>query len=276
MDVHRLTKEMLDGFERNDLLTYASAISFQVLTAIVPFMLFGLGVLGFLKLGSVWRTDLAPDVRDSVSHASYVVINNTVNHVIEKKQLFWLTGGFVLALWQVSGAVRAVMGALDGIYDCRRHRPFKERYVLSAWLSVAVATCLVASFAVARFVPLLLGDPPLLLSILAFIARWLVAAFFMALAVGLLAHFAPGVRRPLPWVSFGTGVVIVGWVGMSIGFGVYLTKIADYQSIFGHLATVIVVMAYLYASAVVFLGGLQLDAIVRSQVRRRARERAAA
>jgi membrane protein len=276
MDVRRLTKEMLDGFERNDLLTYASAISFQVLTAIVPFLLFGLGVLGFLKLGAVWRTDLAPDVKVSVSHASYVVINNTVNHVIEKKQLFWLTGGFVLALWQVSGAVRAVMGALDGIYDCRRHRPFKERYVLSAWLSVAVGACLVASFGVARFVPLALGNPPLVLAILAFLARWFVSACFMALAVGLLAHFAPGVRRPLPWVSFGTGVVIVGWVGMSIGFGVYLTQIADYQSIFGHLATVIVVMAYLYASSVVFLGGLQLDAIVRSQMRRRDRERAAA
>jgi membrane protein len=98
----------------------------------------------------------------------------------------------------------------------------------------------------------------------------------MGLAVGLLAHFAPGVRRPLPWVTFGTILVIVGWVGMSIGFGIYLTQIADYQSIFGHLATVIVVMAYLYASAVVFLGGLQLDAIVRSQMRRRERERAAA
>jgi membrane protein len=265
---------MLDGFERNDLLTYASAISFQVLTAIVPFMLFGLGLLGFLKLDDVWRTDLAPDVKDSVSHASFVVINNTVNHVIQKKQLFWLTGGFALAVWQVSGAVRAVMGALDGIYDCRRHRSFKERYLLSTWLSLAVGACLVAAFAVARFVPLLLGDLPDLLAVSAFMVRWLVAAVFMALAVGLLAHFAPGVRRPLPWVTFGTVLVIVGWVGMSIGFGVYLTKIADYQSIFGHLTTVIVVMAYLYASAVVFLGGLQLDAIVRSEVRRR--ERAAA
>jgi membrane protein len=274
MGVRLLSKKMLDGFERNDLLTYASAISFQVLTAIVPFMLFGLGVLGFLRLDDVWRTDLAPDVKDSVSHASFVVINNTVNHVIQKKQLFWLTGGFALAVWQVSGAVRAVMGALDGIYDCRRHRSFKERYLLSTWLSLAVGACLVAAFAVARFVPLLLGDLPELLSVSAFMVRWLVAAVFMALAVGLLAHFAPGVRRPLPWVTFGTVLVIVGWVGMSIGFGIYLTKIADYQSIFGHLTTVIVVMAYLYASAVVFLGGLQLDAIVRSEVRRR--ERAAA
>jgi membrane protein len=271
MDLRRLSGKMLEGFERNDLLTYASAICFQILTAIVPFMLFGLAVLGFLKLGDVWHTDLAPDVKDSVSNASYVVLNNTVNHVLEGKRLFWLTAGFFLALWQVSGAVRAVMGALDGIYDCRRHRPFKERYILSAWLSIAVSACLVGAFGVARFVPLVLGDPPLLLSVAAFVARWAVAAALMALAVGLLAHFAPGVRRPLPWVSFGTGLVILGWVTMSIGFGIYLTKIADYQSIFGHLATVIVVMAYLYASAVVFLGGLQLDAIVRSEMRRRDR-----
>jgi membrane protein len=271
MDMRRLSGKMLEGFERNDLLTYASAISFQVLTAIVPFMLFGLAVLGFLHLDDVWHTDLAPDVKDSISNASYVVLNNTVNHVLEGRRLFWLTAGFFLALWQVSGAVRAVMGALDGIYDCRRHRPFKERYFLSAWLSIAVGACLVGAFAVARFIPLLLGDPPLLLAAAAFIARWAVAATLMALAVGLLAHFAPGVRRPLPWVSFGTGLVIVGWVAMSIGFGIYLTNIADYQSIFGHLATVIVVMAYLYASAVVFLGGLQLDAIVRSEMRRRDR-----
>jgi membrane protein len=274
VDLRRLSKKMLDGFEDNDLLTYASAISFQVLTAIVPFMLFSLAVLGFLQLDDVWHIDLAPDVKDSVSNASYVVLNNTVNHVLEGKQLFWLTGGFVLALWQVSGAVRAVMGALDGIYDCRRHRPFKERYILSTWLSIAVGACLVVAFAAARFIPLVLGDPPLLLAVAEFVARWLVAAVFIGLAVGLLAHFAPGVRRPLPWVSFGTGLVILGWVTMSIGFGVYLTQIADYQSIFGHLATVIVVMAYLYASTVVFLGGLQLDAIVRSEIRRR--ERAAA
>ena len=50
---------------------------------------------------------------------------------------------------------------------------------------------------------------------------------------------------------------------MSIGFGVYLRDVADYNSIFGGLATVVVLIAYLYASAVVFLGGVQVDALVR-------------
>jgi membrane protein len=272
----RVLSEMVDGFERNDLLTYASAISFQILTAIVPFLLFLLGILGLLDLGDLWRDDLAPEVKDRISDASFQLLDNTVTQVVDKKQLFWLTGGFLLALWQVSGAVRAVMGVLDDIYDSRRKRSFAERYLLSMALSLGVGACLVAAFAVARFTPLLLDDTPLLLSIAAFVARWLVTIALTALAVGLLVHFAPGVTRPLPWVSFGTGLVIFGWIVMSVGFGIYLSKIANYQSIFGHLATVIVVMAYLYAAAVVFVGGLQLDAIVRGEVVRRELRAAAA
>jgi uncharacterized BrkB/YihY/UPF0761 family membrane protein len=43
----------------------------------------------------------------------------------------------------------------------------------------------------------------------------------------------------------------------------YLREIASYNTIFGSLATVVVLIAYLYASALVFLGGVQVDAMVR-------------
>ena len=270
MDLRVLTREVVDGFDRNNLLTYASAIAFQVLTAIVPFLLFLLGLLGFLDLGGIWADDLAPDVKPRTSDAVYALLDDTVRTVLDERQLFWVTGGFLLALWQISGGVRAVMGALDGVYGTRRERSARERYPLSFALSLGVALLLVAAFAVARFVPLLLGNPPALIDIALFAGRWLVAIALLALAVGLLMRYAPGIRRPLPWVSFGTLLVIAGWLAMTIGFWVYLAEIADYESIFGHLATLIILMAYLYAAAVVFLAGAQIDAVVRRETRLRA------
>ena len=53
------------------------------------------------------------------------------------------------------------------------------------------------------------------------------------------------------------------WAGTSIVFGIYVTDIADYGSIFGSLATVFLLMTYLYLSACAFLIGAQVDAIVR-------------
>src|SRR6187200_785331 len=107
-----LARALLDGFKRNDLLTYSSAISFQILTAIVPFVLFVLAVGGLLHLNSVWRDHLEPDIQANVSGAMFAVISNAVNKVFLTRQWLWATVGGALALWQVSGAVRAVMGAL--------------------------------------------------------------------------------------------------------------------------------------------------------------------
>src|SRR5436190_21558836 len=64
---HELVRLVLDGFKRHDLLTYSSAISFQILTAIIPFLLFVLAVAGLLDLDDLWRDHLEPQIRANVS-----------------------------------------------------------------------------------------------------------------------------------------------------------------------------------------------------------------
>jgi hypothetical protein len=138
---HELLRALLDGFKRHDLLTYASAISFQILTAIIPFLLFVLGVAGSLHLNYVWRDHLEPQLRGSVSSAVFAVIENAVNNVFASRQVLWATVGGGLALWQVSGAVRAVMGALARIYGASAERSFVRRYLISFVLSIEVGAC---------------------------------------------------------------------------------------------------------------------------------------
>ncbi|MET0817260.1 MAG: hypothetical protein ABWZ67_06885, partial [Solirubrobacteraceae bacterium] len=53
-------RRYVDAYVENDLLTYASAISFQILSSLVPLGLFAFGLLGFLHLEGVWADDLAP------------------------------------------------------------------------------------------------------------------------------------------------------------------------------------------------------------------------
>src|SRR4051794_3658066 len=142
--------EILRAFERNDLLTYASAISFQVFFAIIPLLLLGLGLLSAFGLSDVWSTDVAPDVRDSVSPAAYKVIDQTVRQVLEHGQLFWATLGTLIAIWEVSGAMRATMQVLNRIYDVDETRPFRQRYLTSFWLSGVVTILVLAAVAVVK------------------------------------------------------------------------------------------------------------------------------
>lgn len=195
-------RETEAGFRHNDLLTYASAIAFQMILALAPFLLLLIGLLGFFHLDSVWSTDIAPDVKPNVSPAAFSVIDDTVRNVLGSQRLFWVTGGLALAVWEISGAVRAVMGALDGIYGVEHERSLKEKLLPSLWLSAAVGVLLVAAASVIRFGPILLGDSvPSALAPLLFVVRWGVGAAILAVAVGLLVRHCPRSHQPLPWVS---------------------------------------------------------------------------
>jgi membrane protein len=172
------------------------------------------------------------------------------------RQWLWATVGGALALWQVSGAVRAVMGALGRIYGASTERRFLQRYSVSFALSIEVGACFVLATLCLLLAPFVsVAHPGVAWEVFAFVVRWALAAGLLLLAVGL----------PLPWVSLGAAIVIVLWIIMSLAFYFYLTTTASYESAFGSLAAVIVVMAYLYMSTTVFLFGAQLDAIIRAQ-----------
>jgi membrane protein len=261
-----LGRALLDGFKQHDLLTYSSAISFQILTAIIPFLLFVLAVAGLLHLNSVWRDHLEPQIRASVSGAVFAVISDAVNKVFASSQLLWATVGGGLALWQVSGAVRAVMGALARIYGASTERPFLRRYSISFVLSIEVGACFILAALCLLLAPFVsVAHPGAVWDVFAFLLRWTLAVALLLLAVGLLVRHAPATAQTLPWVSLGATIVIACWVIVSLVFYLYLTKLASYESVFGSLAAVIVAMAYLYISTTAFLFGAQLDAIIRAQ-----------
>lgn len=257
---------VLDGFKRHDLLTYASAISFQILTAVIPFLLFVLGLAGLLHLNGVWRDHLEPQIQANVSHPVFVVIENAVQNVFAGRRVLWATLGGGLALWQVSGAVRAVMGALARIYGASGERSFFRRYSISFVLSVEVGACFTLAALCLLLAPFFsIAHPGALWRIFAFVVRWGLVVALLLVVVGLLVRHAPATAQTLPWVSLGASIVIASWVIVSLVFYLYLTELASYDSVFGSLAAVIVAMAYLYISTTVFLFGAQLDAIIRAQ-----------
>ncbi len=261
-----LWRALFDGFKQHDLLTYSSAISFQILTAVVPFFMFVLALAGLLHLSSVWQNHVAPELRTHVSPAVFSVISSAVNKAFSGRALLWATFGGGLALWQVSGAVRAVMGAFARIYGVSIERPFIRRYLISFALAIATGACFILAALCVVLGPFFavrhLGAA---WEVFAFLARWALAIGFLSLAVGVLVHIAPATHQPLPWVSLGTTIVTVWWLIVSVGFYFYLTRLASYGSVFGSLASVIVVIAYLYISTTAFLFGAQLDAIIRAQ-----------
>jgi membrane protein len=265
MSLRDLTRDVVRSFQANGLPNFAGAVAFRIVLALVPFLLFLLALLGFLDLEEVWRSDVAPELKKNASDTAFKLIDDTVRQVLSQKKVWWLTAGLALTLWELSAATRVTMVAMDRVYGYYRRRGLFELLPRSLVLGAAMGVCVVAAIAIVRFAPLLTGQLDGILSALSLLVRWLLAAAVLGLGVGLVVRFGSATRQPMPWVSFGTGLVLVSWVLTSIAFGLYATYVASYTSVFGHLASIFVLLLYLWLSANAFLVGIQLDACVRER-----------
>jgi membrane protein len=89
--------------------------------------------------------------------------------------------------------------------------------------------------------------------------------------LGILYWLGPDMELPFKWVSPGSAAATVLWLLLVAGFGIYL-KFADPGSAYGVLGGVVVLMFFLYLTAMVILIGAEVNAIVRDEQRGTLRE----
>jgi membrane protein len=94
--------------------------------------------------------------------------------------------------------------------------------------------------------------------------RYAVAAGLLILAIGVVVRHGTAERHPAGWLSPGAILATVGWIAVTAAFGAYITAIASFGSIYGIFVSVVVLLAWTYASSMAFLIGVATDAELRA------------
>ena len=260
--------EVLHAFRRHDLLIAAGGIALRVFLALVVGTLFTLGLVGFLGFEEVWRQDIAPELKGNVSKPVFDVLNTAVTEVLLSRELFWTTLGAAFAVWQISGVVRASGQTLNRINGEVEERSLGREIVVSLVAGAAVAALLIAVMAVVRLGPFpledLLGEGGAA-SVISFLIRWILAAAILLVVVEIVVRAGVTGGRSLPWISVGPLLTVSGWIALTLGFGLYLSELADLGDVYWSLLTIFLLAEYLYAAAVIFIAGLVIDRLVRER-----------
>jgi membrane protein len=256
----KLTRLLAGEFRRRDLLTYASAIAFRGLVALVPLTLLGLGLLGALGLQDVWRETVAPALEGRLTTPVYEGIDHSVERILSSGTAGLIAFAAALLLWELIWAVGAVTSALNRIHDVEERRSARRRLLVRVWLAAAVGVCLIGA-ALAVLAAPKLGEGAL--DVVIGIGRWVVSVTLLGLAVGLLFRYAPAERPQAKWASAGSVLVIASWIVASLLFRLYVTSVADFETAIGSLAVFLVLTAYVFTSATIFIVGAQLDELLR-------------
>lgn len=267
-EVRPAVSEFALNLGRYDLLTTASAIAFRVLFALVPLAAASLALLGVIHLGDVWQDWLAPRIHERVTQSQFAVIDTAARSILGRGREFWLTLGLLIAVWEVSGAVRAAMGALNRVYGRDDTRPFWHR------MAISVALGLVVSVAFTVVIGALSLGGELSAEItsnawegaLAAVLRIGVAILAALVGVVVMIRWGTSKRHSSQWLGFVSVLVVALWITASVILTWYFRSLADYRSVFGAVTSFIVVLIYLYWIAILLLAGALADAMLRERL----------
>jgi YihY family inner membrane protein len=259
----KIVRLWVDLFDQHSLLTYASAIALRMFIAAVACTLFALGILGASHQEQLWKQTIAPEIKPKVLPHVFDGIDQTVSRVFSSSTAGLLALAAALAILEMSGIIRAGIGALDEIYETTDSRPFWIRFPLSWGLAVLVLAAMLGAIAIVWA-----GHVSGSWSIPILILRWPAAAFLVALAFELIVRWAPAEHRRVRWASFGSVLVVVGWIGQTLIFGAYVRGVANFRTSVGSLEVFIFLATYFYIFAIVLLVAMELDELVRADMQR--------
>jgi membrane protein len=98
------------------------------------------------------------------------------------------------------------------------------------------------------------------------VVRWVGLVVLMVIALALLYRVGPDRDAPkFKWVSQGAITATVLWVIASLGFSFYVDNFGSYGETYGSLAGVIVLLLWLWITAVVVLLGAEINAETEEQ-----------
>lgn len=258
----RTVKEFID----DEMSTYASALAYQMLFSLFPFILFLIALIGFLHL---------PDFFSWLRLQSELVLPpqalEQVNPVIDQLQQSkggLLSVGIVIALWTASAGVRLMMSAMNAAYDVVEGRPIWKRLPLSILYTIGLAGMLLAAAALMVLGPQVMSWLAGQVGLEAFVVtlwtilRWPVIVLLMMVAVAVMYYVMPDVEQKFRFITPGSVLAVVVWIAASLGFAFYVKTFADYNAMYGSIGAIIVLLLYFYISAAVLLLGAEMNAVI--------------
>ena len=178
-----------------------------------------------------------------------------------------LVVSIAVALWSASGGMAALVTGINVAHEAEEPKSFVAKRGKALALTLGAVIVLVALVWLLAFLPAFieevgLGDAGRLVF---GIVRWPVLALLMVLALSTLYRIAvtdPEEERRgwrgliTPGAIAGTGL----WLVVSVLFSFYTANFSSYSKTYGTLASIVVVLLWLFLSALAVLIGAEVDA----------------
>lgn len=270
----RLLRNMVERYFDHGVGRSAAALTYYTIFSFFPF----LGVVsGFLALLHLPPISMSSDLGNLLPDQVIDIINGFLVHLDADMGGSFLWLYLVLSLFFTIRAVDHLIGCIGVACGSKGDRSFWQHSLVVVLFTVSLPTAFLASILLlvvgenlltflAQYLPIAAQGIDLWSSL-----RFLILAAILFVILCLLYWLGPETRVPMRRVFPGAVAALVSWLIISAGFSFYVENMGRYSLVYGSIGAIIVLLLWLYLSAMVLLLGAEFNQAL-DETRRRPRK----
>jgi membrane protein len=266
-------RRAITRFNDHHMTNVAAALAYYAFLAIPAALLVAVGLFGLLA-GPNAVTTLVEKLNSVMPAQATSLIKSSLTNITQHRGtgLVVLVVGLVLALWTLTGAMQALMWALNVAYGRDESRGFVRRRMTALGMLVFALVGFALAFGVLVLGPHLstwIGDSLGVRSVVKpvwYVAEWPLLVGGLLITFAGLMYLGPDVeRRSWQFMTFGAVLAVVIWLLASGAFAFYAAHFSSYNKTWGSLAAVVITLTWFWLSNCALLLGAELNAEVERQ-----------
>lgn len=264
-------KRVFDGIGRRNLTLVSAGVAFYGMLAIFPALTALVAVYGLVAdpadVQHLLNTGVLPPGVADLLHTQTRTLGGPDSSLLG----IGVIVGFLLTFWSARQGATAILQALNIAYGRLEARSFLRRMGVTLALTTASILFAVIALIAVVVIPALMGRPDLgpEWRIGITVIRWVVLVLLIGCGLAALYRYVPNRNQPgWRWVACGAASATVLWLAGSALFSVYVGQFASYNRTYGTVGTVVVLLLWLFISALIVLLGAELNAAVEREAAR--------
>ncbi|MDP4090145.1 MAG: YihY/virulence factor BrkB family protein [Bacillota bacterium] len=250
-------------YKADEVSIMSSMLAYSLLLSLMPFLIFLLTLVGFTSISS---REVLEYLRGVIPKEALKLLEDAVVEVVDVKNGSLLSFSLVTAVWAATGGTKTVMRCLNRAYGQKESRGFIKVQLLSVIFTIGLVVALfitilllvfgnvIGEYVVSRL------SLPYDLKLNWDVIRYIVTVVVMVIIFVFIYRFLPSrrlkFREAIPGALFSTA----GWITASIGFSFYVDNFGNYSMMYGGIAAVFILMAWIYLSSTILMLGGEINA----------------
>ncbi len=268
LPLYDVAKFFFKGILKGSITSRAASLSFKFYLALFPAILFFFTIIPYVPVPG-FQESLLNLMSNVLPPTTYDVVHETVFDIITRQRGGLLSIGFLMALYFATNGVNGIIEAFNETYHSRETRgAVKQRLIAVVLVFIICFVLIIATSLIIGSTALFnyLESVHIIMDSFAYylimLGKWVIVVAMFFFCISFLYYLGPAKKKRYRFISAGATLATILSIAASLGFNYYILNFSKYNTLYGSIGTLIIILLWINFNATILLVGFELNASI--------------